>query len=65
MPDNAELVEKYEDELFKLVRQMFKEGIDPETIRFLLQEERKNIKLMAYCQAWLSQYAPQSLKVAP
>jgi len=63
--DNPELIDKYEDELSQLIQEMRNDGIAPETIAFILQETVKNLNLMAYCKAWLNQYAPESFKVAP
>ena len=65
MTDNPDLVDKYEDKLFVLVRQMLDEGVDPEAARFLLQEERKNIKLAAYCRAWLDWHGPERPEKPP
>ena len=59
MPDNPELVDEFEDNLFKIIRQALKDGIDPETIRFLLQNERGNMKLIAYSGEYLGRYAPE------
>ena len=52
MPDNAELIEKYEDELRQLIQKMHKDGISYLTIGFVLLEVIKNLGLMGYCEEW-------------
>jgi len=56
MPDNADLIEKYELELQELIQRMHKEGISYQTICFVLTEVIKNLDLMAYCENWLAIY---------
>ena len=63
--DNVDAADKFEDGLFKLIRQALKDGVDPETIRFLLQNERGNMKLVAYSSECLKQYAPEKPEKAP
>jgi len=64
MPDNADLIEKYELELQELIQRMHKDGINYSTILFLLQETVKNLDLMAYCEKWLAMYVTNKGLVA-
>jgi len=64
MPDNPELIEKHELELWHIIYEMHKDGINYSTILFLLQEAVKNLDLMAYCEKWLALYATDKGLVA-
>ena len=57
MPDNPDLIERYELELQELIQRMHKDGIAYPTICFVLTEAIKNLDLMAYCEKWLAIYA--------
>ena len=61
MPDNAELIEQYEDELCQLVSRMHKDGIRHEVIRDVFQRMTNCLDTMAYAECWLSQCSPESL----
>lgn len=65
MPDNPELIEKYEDELRQLVSRMHRDGIRHEAIRDVFQRITDCLDTMAYAEAWLNCNAPESLKAAP
>jgi hypothetical protein len=55
--DNALLIDKYNDELSRLIQKMHKDGISYATILFILSETLKNLNLMAYCENWLAEHA--------
>ncbi len=56
--NNADLIERFEDDLRQLIQKMHKDGIPYETIGFVLSEVIKNLKLMAYCEKWLAECTP-------
>ena len=58
MPDNPELIEQYESELWQIIYKMHKDGIPYETAHYILQEMTKSLDLMAYSEKWLEQYTP-------
>ena len=64
MPDNAELIERYELELQELIQRMHKEGISYQTMLFVLTEVIKNLDLRAYCEKWLAMYGQDKGLVA-
>ena len=56
MPDDPELIDRYDDELWQVIFKMHKD-VSYSIILFVMEEAVKNLKLMAYCERWLAEYA--------
>lgn len=54
MPDNPDIIEKYEDELWCIIYKMRQDKIDSETIFYVLNDIIKSLGLMDYCERWLN-----------
>ena len=52
MPNKPELIEQYEDNLWEIVYNMNKDGIDFTTTKHILQEMVNNLDVMSYCERW-------------
>ena len=63
--DNADLIEQYEDELWHTIYKMHRDGICYEAAYDTLQRITKSLDIMCYSEAYLGQYAPESVKKAP
>jgi hypothetical protein len=59
MPDDARLIEKYEDEFTTLISNMRKADIRLEVIIWLLEQLKGNLEMALYADAWLSSNAPE------
>lgn len=56
MPDNADLIEQYELELWNIVYRMHRDGIRFAVTHGILQELVKTLDIQGYCEDWLNQY---------
>lgn len=53
--EDIEQIEEYERQLGDLVLKMRKDGITPDTIKFILQETAKNVGIIGYAETWLKE----------
>ena len=54
--DNADLIERYEQELWSIISQMHRDGIRFEVIHFVVSEIVKSLEMKAYVENWLNSY---------
>ncbi len=54
--DNADLIEKYELELWDTIHKMNKDGIRYEVIQFVVSEMVKRLEVQGYVENWLHSY---------
>lgn len=57
MPDNPEIIDRYEAKLQELLTNMNNDGIQPSTVLFIFSEITKNLELKLSCS--------ESLEKAP
>lgn len=62
MPDNPELIERYDGKLSQLLTNMHNDGIRTEVSHFLLSEKVKALELQMRAEGCLSQCAPEKPK---
>ena len=54
MPDNADLIEKYEDKVWQIMLDMRHDGIREEVIYFVFNEAARNLEMRIIAQGELS-----------
>jgi len=59
MPDNPELIEKYDGELRQIMLNMRHDGIPHRTIHHVFDTCTKDLETMAYAEEGLSSHAPE------
>lgn len=60
MPDNAELIESCELELWQIVYKMHRAGVRFSIVHGILQEMVQTLEMQGYTEDWLSQNMPKS-----
>lgn len=56
--DNADLIEKYELELWQTIARMHKSGIRYAVVAFVMKEICTTLEVQGYCEDWLNKYLP-------
>ena len=59
MPDNADLIEQCEDEIWQIISKLHKAGVRYTVVQFILTEMISTLELQGYCEDWLSQFLPK------
>ena len=54
--DDADFIEKSEDEIWQIINKMHSEGVRFEVVHSILKEMVKTLELQAYCEQWLSEF---------
>ena len=56
MPDDADLIEQCEIDIWQIVDKMHKAGVRYSIVHGIFQEMIKTLEMQGYCENWLSQY---------
>ena len=56
MVDNADLIEKAEDEIWQIIAKMHKANVRYEVVHQIFVEITKTLELQGYAENWLTQY---------
>ena len=56
MPDNANLIESSQDEIFQIVEKLHKAGVRYSAIYYMLMELVKGLDTQSYAEEWLRMY---------
>ena len=53
MPNNIELIEKSESELWEIINRMHREGVRYKIVHLILEEIVKTLEIQEYAEQWL------------